>query len=1113
MLNRRTTFILILASTLLFIALAMGTAAQTPPPASGDWVISDLTVYSNQRIDLDGDITVTNGAKLILIDVDIWFDRMGSSKISVEQGGYIDFQGGSIDYATDHTMKYPPSIEIDSPSTINGTSIANLWGSGLSVRSWGVTISNVTFTRPTYSLIRVNPLASSRADLPIIIADNSAPDSMNTALYCTITNFPGQNARLVLVGNEFSDILGGDGISVIADTEMGEFIVKANTIDTAGRTGIALDLNVSDLKLRFDGNDVQNVGDDGVRMLLEFDSIDFPGIDGLRSVNADQMCLRITLPNDFMENQTFSSLDLQDGGLGGLSFNGLLNASIIDSSIDCPDYPDFTIARSTVEIFRTFHQQADASVSYSISSISSVKSVKITCRWLNEMPLVNRIMAYYSPDDDTYLGAFVTDDMGHGPMDMITDWYMTSSETTLRSILKPMLNIGGGNSLNSTEPIQLDQDVDKIVYFGDFEVPQVTIIAPLENHIQNTTDLVVNGTASDVISGVVLVQVSLDPNPNWSQKTWTDATGTEDWTFTLTDLPEGVHTIYVRVFDYANSPDGIHGNATVSGITVDSTDPVIDVSYPTETGIALTNLPTFLIEGNISEEVDEFYVMGVLTTLTGTSFSVIIDLEIGQNTPTLSATDRVGNIGTWSEHVVIYDPVLPVITITAPTSEALLNTTSVIVQGVVDEAVRDDQVIINGFAVTLSDGSFEYLLINLDEGPLTINVSTVDLAGNEAYMAIWIRVDTISPVLEITYPTNGLLTQEATLQILGTISEAGVAITVSGNPVIGDTPDWSFSYDLVEGANTIEVVARDAANNMDSLSITITLDTIAPFLELTGLDNGTITTEEDVVAVTGSTEPGATVVMVVSGTEITTSVNPDGSFIHTFTITELETLITVRAEDLVGNRVSEDVLVYRKKATEVPDEAPILTPEQATWITAATTSVLIIGVLVSLEFTRYALLLMFIPLYARLKKDAVLDNKTRLALHGLIVENPGMHYNEIIREFSLTNGVAAYHLDVLEREGFLRSIRDGTMRRFYSTSTKVPQDHRMTPDQVRERILLLVTESPGISQKVIVDELGIGRTLVGYHLKTLIDDGYLKATRQGRFTVYSRTQKRWFQMT
>ncbi|NOQ53651.1 MAG: winged helix-turn-helix transcriptional regulator [Thermoplasmata archaeon] len=765
-----------------------------------------------------------------------------------------------------------------------------------------------------------------------------------------------------------------------------------------------------------------------------------------------------------------------------------------------------------MEVFRTFHQQADASVSYAISSISSIKSVEITCRWLNEMPLVNRILAYYSPDDDVYLGAFVTDDVGHAPKDLITDWYMTTSKSYTRSIIKPLLNIGGGKSLNSTEPIQLDQDVNKVVYFGDFEVPQVTITIPTADHIQNTTDLDVTGTASDVISGVVLVQFSLDPNPDWSLKSWTGATGTDDWTFTLTDLPEGVHTIYVRAFDYANSPDGIHGNATVGGITVDMTDPVINVSYPTETGVEVTNLPTVLIEGNVSEEIDELSVMGELIPLTGTSFSHTVILVAGENIIVITTTDMVGNVGTWSEHVVIYDPVLPVITITAPASGALLNTTSVIVQGFVDEAVRDDQVVINGIAVTLSDGTFEHLLIDLDEGPLTIGVSAIDLAGNLANAAIDISVDSISPVLEITYPTNGLLTREAAVEILGTISEAGAAISISGPPYTVEGTEWSLSYILVEGVNTIVVVARDAANNMGSASIVVTLDTIAPFLELAGLDKGTITTGEDVVAVYGSTEPGASVVMVVSGTEITASVNPDGSFIHTFTITELETLITVRAEDLVGNGVSEDVLIYRKQ-TEVPDKVPVLTPEQATWVAAVTTSALIVGVLVSLEFTRYALLLLFIPLYARLKKDAVLDNKTRLALHGLIVENPGMHYNEIIREFNLTNGVAAYHLDVLEREGFLRSVRDGTLRRFYSTTSKVPQDHKLTPDQVRERILLLVTDSPGISQKAIVDELGIGRTLVGYHLKTLIDDGYLKASKQGRFTVYSRTNKRWFQAT
>jgi predicted transcriptional regulator len=186
---------------------------------------------------------------------------------------------------------------------------------------------------------------------------------------------------------------------------------------------------------------------------------------------------------------------------------------------------------------------------------------------------------------------------------------------------------------------------------------------------------------------------------------------------------------------------------------------------------------------------------------------------------------------------------------------------------------------------------------------------------------------------------------------------------------------------------------------------------------------------------------------------------------------------------------------------------PVVT---ATVVTS--TTIIIVGVAMSFEISKYALVMMALPLYARIKKHEVLDNKTRLAIHGLVVENPGMHYNEIIREFDLTNGVAAYHLDVLEREGFIRSVRDGTLRRFYSSATKVPGDHKATPDQVREHILEMVTENPGINQKTIVDELGIGRTLVGYHLKTLIDEGYIESHKSGRFTVYSRTRKRWFRL-
>ncbi|NIP34475.1 MAG: winged helix-turn-helix transcriptional regulator, partial [Thermoplasmata archaeon] len=117
---------------------------------------------------------------------------------------------------------------------------------------------------------------------------------------------------------------------------------------------------------------------------------------------------------------------------------------------------------------------------------------------------------------------------------------------------------------------------------------------------------------------------------------------------------------------------------------------------------------------------------------------------------------------------------------------------------------------------------------------------------------------------------------------------------------------------------------------------------------------------------------------------------------------------------------------------------------------------------------------------------------------------PGIHYQAIMKEFGLKNGVAAYHLDVLEREDYIRSVRDGRLKRFYSTDTKVPKDQRSTPEEVREEILQVVSEQPGISQKRIVNELGIDGETVRYHLRVLVEQGELRTGKEGRHAVYFR---------
>ena len=91
---------------------------------------------------------------------------------------------------------------------------------------------------------------------------------------------------------------------------------------------------------------------------------------------------------------------------------------------------------------------------------------------------------------------------------------------------------------------------------------------------------------------------------------------------------------------------------------------------------------------------------------------------------------------------------------------------------------------------------------------------------------------------------------------------------------------------------------------------------------------------------------------------------------------------------------------------------------------------------------------------------------------------------------------------MLEKEHYIRSVRDGRLKRFYLAGTQIPENLRMTPEEMREAVVELVARRPGISQKEVIDELGIDRDTVGYHLRELVAQGRLEDSKQGKYTVY-----------
>ena len=160
-----------------------------------------------------------------------------------------------------------------------------------------------------------------------------------------------------------------------------------------------------------------------------------------------------------------------------------------------------------------------------------------------------------------------------------------------------------------------------------------------------------------------------------------------------------------------------------------------------------------------------------------------------------------------------------------------------------------------------------------------------------------------------------------------------------------------------------------------------------------------------------------------------------------------------------------------------------------------------LAVVAATEPGKYWFGLLSVPFFTKTKD--VLDNKTRYALHGVIVEKPGIHYSALREEFGLANGAAAYHLDVLQRRKFIRSARDGKLKGFYSAQEKLPEDVGMSPEGTRDAIEELVRQQPGIKQLEVMEELGLDRNAASYYLRELVKEGRLTSRKKGWYTVYT----------
>ncbi len=614
--------------------------------------------------------------------------------------------------------------------------------------------------------------------------------------------------------------------------------------------------------------------------------------------------------------------------------------------------------------------------------------------------------------------------------------------------------------------------------FVDVPSPTLTISEPRSGTVTNDPVVHVSGRAEAFASEVVVHVVGADGSVRTPV-----IRGYFDVYFELPN--EGFNQMVVESIDPFDGSDPKFVN-----LVLDTVAPRLDFDKLDPSAVNYVTTPSLVISGKVDDLKATLTVDGQRVGVMGDfSYATTVQLAEGRQTLTVVAMDPAGN-QRMTSLVLVLDTSPPELTLVRPSTNpywSQLGTVEVEIQA--NEPVR----LLEGETATdLLEGDriVETIWLHHDRPTLT-EFRLQDRAGNVATMELVMHLDIHDPILEVLTPKSGAILNTNLVELVVTSSEEGCTLSANGRPleivkVLRDQLVVELFLGTEEGVREVTITLTDRAGNSDEEVLVLDVDTIRPFVNIIEPSNNSRVTTEP-LRVRGFTEPGVKVVWV---NDVMAVVGPDGSFYATIEPVEGWQKVTIYAVDRAGNKGRA---ILHLKGLASPDyELPVEA-------LAGGTILLVLAALVgSTEAGKWSILLVILPLYTKLRKDKILDQRTRGLIQGYIMANPGCNYTIIRDNLDLADGTLTYHLQVLEREGFIYSLREGLFRCFYPQGLPPPKRGKLHLSDTQMDIVRICKRIPGITVGEIATAMNRRPNVISYHLKLLREGGLVRVEEDGR---------------
>jgi predicted transcriptional regulator len=137
----------------------------------------------------------------------------------------------------------------------------------------------------------------------------------------------------------------------------------------------------------------------------------------------------------------------------------------------------------------------------------------------------------------------------------------------------------------------------------------------------------------------------------------------------------------------------------------------------------------------------------------------------------------------------------------------------------------------------------------------------------------------------------------------------------------------------------------------------------------------------------------------------------------------------------------------------------------------------------------------------RLSLEEVLENENRNKIIDIILKEPGVHFNELLRRTGLAAGNLVWHLDILETYKVIGRKRIGKFIAYFPYYQKNPIsniDLQLSKSKLTLEILEMIEEDPGIWNNLIKKKMKVDHKTIHYHVNKLKELGLITFRKEGR---------------